>query len=364
MTSRANMLTACTIQDDPVTGAHKPGMNHPTVSASGTLALAHYLIDRHKVQPAELEAALGHAISDLQNPDYRLPAQDHYQLWEFALERTGDPALGLKVGEVIDPDRMGLMGHIFFNSDTIGLAIDQYLKLHRLVNEAVRISRVREGDWVRLVWEVEGPEYYCQADMERTLSASVTRARHFIHPRLEIDQMTLAHARPAWSDEYQRIFQCPLVFDADQVSLRFASRYLDWKLPHRNPYVYGALLGHVNRLLAHMSPRRQVSRKVRRLIARQLPRGSVEADQIAEQLHMSRQTLYRKLKHEGHGFQELVEEVRRERALRYVAGDRYALSEIAFLLGFSELSAFSRAFKRWTGEAPARYRQRHRQEPL
>jgi AraC-like DNA-binding protein len=347
-------------QEQTVTGPFPDRITAPTVSASGTLALAHYLIKNHRMDPAAIEAALGHRLGDLENPDYRLPAQDHYRLWPFAIEQTGDQAVGLKVGEIIDPDRMGLMGHIFFNSDTLGRAIDQYIKLHRLVNEAVRIHRISEGDWVRLVWEVEAPEFYCQADVERTLSAAVARARHFIHPRLEIDQLTLCHQRPPWVDEYQRIFQCPLVFGASQVSLRFASGYLDWRLPHRNPYVYGALLGHVNRVLAHMSPRRQVSRKVRRLIARQLANGTVEADRIAEQLHMSRQTLYRKLKHEGHGFQELIEEVRRERALRYVAADRYALGEIAFLLGFSELSAFSRAFKRWTGESPARYRQSRR----
>jgi AraC-like DNA-binding protein len=85
----------------------------------------------------------------------------------------------------------------------------------------------------------------------------------------------------------------------------------------------------------------------------------IDADTLAKQCHMSRQTLYRRLKKEGLGFHELVEEVRKDKAMRYVASDHYALGEIAFLLGFSELSAFSRAFKRWTGMAPAQYRARH-----
>ncbi len=79
-------------------------------------------------------------------------------------------------------------------------------------------------------------------------------------------------------------------------------------------------------------------------------------------MHMSRQTLYRKLKKEGESFQNLAETVRRERALQYVAEGEYGLTEVAFLLGFSELSAFSRAFKRWTGESPGHYRARHREE--
>tara|TARA_R100000322_G_scaffold158719_2_gene119284 strand:- start:1130 stop:2224 length:1095 start_codon:yes stop_codon:yes gene_type:complete len=335
----------------------------PTVSASGTLALAHYLIEKHGASSARIEEILGHHLTELENPDYRLPVQDHYRLWPFAAAQSGDPAVALKFGEIVDPDHMGLMGHIFFNSDTLGHAIDQYLKLHRLVNESVIIERVDEGEWVRLLWRVESEDDYCQADMERTLAAAVVRARHYIHPKLEIDQLTLPHKRPPWVAEYQRIFQCPLAFEAEHASVRFARRYLDWRMPRRNPYLYGALLGHVNRILAPIRPRRLVSREVHRRIARQLANGSVEAETIAEQMHMSRRTLFRKLRHEGYSFQALVEEVRRERALRYVSEDRYALSEIAFLLGFSELSAFSRAFKRWTGESPAHYRQKQLVKP-
>ena len=83
----------------------------------------------------------------------------------------------------------------------------------------------------------------------------------------------------------------------------------------------------------------------------------IDADSLARQCHMSRQTLYRKLKREGLSFHDLVEDIRKDKALRYVASDHYALGEIAFLLGFSELSAFSRAFKRWTGMTPAQFRE-------
>ncbi|MFE8071249.1 AraC family transcriptional regulator [Marinobacteraceae bacterium S3BR75-40.1] len=332
-----------------------------TVAASGALALAHYLISRGLASPRELEEQLARPLSELEDPDLRLPVEQHYRLWPFAIEKSEDPALGLRVGEVVDPDRMGLVGHVFFNCDTLGHALQQYVKLQGLINEAVLIRFTKDEHWVSLIWEPVAPELYCVPDMERTLAAAVTRARHFIHPQLKIDRLTLAHPEPDHRPEYERIFQCPLQFGAASTSLRFERRYLDWPLPHRNPYVYSALLGHVNRLLARMRPQRLVSRQVKRLISRQLPHGTPDVDSIAQKLHMSRQTLYRKLKHEGQSFQNLVEDVRRTRALRLVEGEKYALSEIAFLLGFSELSAFSRAFKRWTGESPARYRERHRQ---
>lgn len=336
--------------------------NGPTVNASGTLLLSDHLLSRGYCQQARLEALLGMPLSTLQDPDCRVPVVNYHALWHEALTLTGDAALGLRLGEIVDPDRMGLMSHIFFNSDTVAHAIDEYVRLQGLVNEAVQLTRVLEGDQVRLVWQVPDPAHYCVADMERTLSAALTRARHFIHPDLAISQLTLAHEAPAHVAHYQRIFRCPIVFCAGEVSVAFAARYLDAPLPHRNPHVHSALLGHVNRLVKQLRPQPTTAQRVRRAIARQLPR-TPDADRVAKALNMSRQTLYRKLKKEGEGFQQLAESVRQQRGLRLVAEGRYALSEIAFLLGFSELSAFSRAFKRWTGESPAHYRRHHQHPP-
>lgn len=333
----------------------------PCVSASGTLTLANRLLNHHGARQADIEAVLGTTLTALQDPDCRLPAERHYALWHFALTASDDPALGLHLGQIVEPDRMGLVGHILFNSDTLGHALREYTRLHRLVNEAVDIRLETVGDSAVLTWGCDLEDDYCIADMERTVSSAVARARHFIHPRLHIESLAFAHPEPAYREEYEKIFECPLTFGAEETQLTFASHYLDWRLPQRNPYLYRALLNQVNGLLARLQSRKAFSRRVRRLIARQLSSEQLDADHIARQLHMSRQTLYRKLKQEGEGFQGLVESVRQQRALRHVSEDSYALSEIAFLLGFSELSAFSRAFKRWTGESPGQYRERHRQ---
>lgn len=331
----------------------------PTVNASSTLALVHHLLSRSHATESMIQSKLGFPTSELEDPDCRVPVADHNALWRLAVTITGDPALGLRLGEIVDPDRMGLMSHIVFNSDTVGHALDEYLRLHRLVNEAVHLYKVREGDRIRVTWHVPDEDLYCTQDMDRTLSAAITRARHFIHPKLALKQLSLGHEDPGYRAQYERIFRCPLTFGAGETSLCFPADYLDAPLPHRNPYVHSALTTHVNRLLKQLRPRKTVAERVRRIISRQLPR-TPDVDRVASALNMSRQTLYRKLKKEGESFQNLAETVRRERALRYVVEGEYGLSEVAFLLGFSELSAFSRAFKRWTGETPGQYRTRHR----
>lgn len=336
------------------------GRHIPQVAASTSLGLVHYLKERQLLDSQAVESLLDCSIEALSDPDIRISADHHYALWALAEKATGDQAIGLHAGEIVDPDRMGLLGHVFFNCDTLGATVTQYVRLHRLINETVSLRFEQTDDLAILSWQVDEPAHYCRQDMDRTLSATVSRARHFIHPSLDIAWVHIAHPAPVYASEYQRILQCPIEFDMPRMAIAFSARYLTRPIPHRNPYIHSAMLRQVNSLLTRVQSRRRLSRKVRRLISRQMASERIDADSLAHQLNMSRQTLYRHLKKEGFSFHELVEHVRKDKALRYVAADRYALGEIAFLLGFSELSAFSRAFKRWTGESPAQYRARHR----
>ncbi|MGC8120035.1 AraC family transcriptional regulator [Marinobacter sp. VGCF2001] len=332
----------------------------PQVAASSTLALMHYLDTRGLLDTARVTAVTGLAPDTLSDPDLRVPAHAHYRLWALAEELTGDPGVGLHAGQVIDPERMGLVGHVFFNCDTLGEAVVQYVRLHRLINESVTLSFEQTPDQAILTWQPDHPDHYCRQDMDRTLAAALCRTRHFIHRGIRADWLEVAHPEPPYAAEYFKLFGGAVSFGSGITRLAFDSKHLGHPIPHRNPYVYSAVLKQVNAVLARLQSRRTFSRKVRRLISRQMATDRIDADTLAGQCHMSRQTLYRKLRKEGLSFHDLVEQVRKDKALRYVAEDRYALGEIAFLLGFSELSAFSRAFKRWTGVAPVQFRASHR----
>jgi len=342
-----------------VSAEHANTSTSPMIAASSTLALVHYLKCQGVLNPGAVERITGHPVDALAAPDLRIPADQHYHLWEYAETVTGDPAVGLHVGETVDPDRMGLVGHVFFNCDTLGEAVTQYTRLHRLINESVRLGFEQSGDQAILTWQADSPGHYCRQDMDRTIASMLCRTRHFIHPGITADWVEIAHSKPDYAQEYRDLFGGTVRFGYEQTRIAFDRRHLSHPIPHRNPYVYSAVLKQVNSLLARLQSRRTFGRKIRRLISRQMSTERIDADTLAKQCHMSRQTLYRRLKKEGLGFHDLVEEVRKDKAMRYVASDHYALGEIAFLLGFSELSAFSRAFKRWTGIAPAQYRARH-----
>ncbi|HBF92053.1 MAG TPA: AraC family transcriptional regulator, partial [Marinobacter adhaerens] len=165
-----------------MTSAQSDSTSAPLVAASSTLALVHYLERQGVLNAPRVEQLTGLAMSELTDPDRRVPADAHYRLWEHAELVTGDPAVGLHAGKVVDPERMGLVGHVFFNCDTLGEAVTQYVRLHRLINESVFLSFEQTADQAILCWQPDMAEHYCRQDMDRTLAAAITRTRHFIHP--------------------------------------------------------------------------------------------------------------------------------------------------------------------------------------
>lgn len=324
------------------------------VSASSARTLVSYL-NGINVTGDEIEAETGIVLADLEQTDLRIPITPYNRLWQFALDKSGDSALGLHLGEEVNEEKMGVIGHITFNNPTLGEALEQFSRLFQLVNEGMRAEFVVEDGMAYLRYLWEAPEFYSVPNMERTMAVSITRAKSYIAEQLKVEYVSFQHPQPAYKDEYERIFQCPLKFDDECCSIAFKADFLDYKLPKRNPYVHQVLTRHVETLMSKLRARKSFSSQIRAIISKELSKDAVDAESIAKKIHMSRHTLYRKLKSEDHSFQELVEEVRQEKAMKYLANKDYSLSEIAFLLGFSELSAFSRAFKRWTGKSPAQY---------
>jgi len=329
--------------------------NHELYVAPSTpRSLAEYLL-RQGVKQDEIESVIQCTVDDLSKVDYRLPINRYHGLWELAISFTDDPGLGLTLGAQSYKDDMGLLGHIFFNCPTLGDALKQYERYYSVVNEGMHVEVILEDDLVHLNYFCDDPQAYLRADMDRTLSISVIRAKQFISKNLRIEYVGFEHDPPEYSDRYAEIFPCPIYFSQSTCCLVFQRRFLDFRLPNRSTYLHRVLIKHLDLLLGKIRTKRPVSQRVRKIVQARLSRDGIDANAIAKKLNMSRNTLYRKLKNEGIAFHDLVDEVRKANAERYLIEGKHSKSEIAFLLGFSELSAFSRAFKRWHGCSPNSY---------
>jgi len=191
---------------------------------------------------------------------------------------------------------------------------------------------------------------------EFTLASLVVVGRQ-LSPDLRAAQVQFAHPPLGPLAEYERVFGIVPRFEAAGNALSFQAGPLDLALPAADPVLSRIVTAHADQALAAMpSLDEPLTAQVRRLVAAGLSAGPPPLEQVARELHLTGRSLQRRLKAQGQGYADLVDEVRRELALRYVADRHLALGEVAYLLGFSEPSAFHRAFKRWTGATPAALR--------
>jgi len=335
-------------------GAKKKRSKTLYVNSSTAKTLTEYLLNKG-IDPALLESTLKFKLQDLETSDFRLSISVYNDLWHLALEFSDDPSLGLKLAQNPYNEEMGLVAHIFFNSPTFSAGLKQYQRYYSLVNEGMHIEIETDDEAAYVKYICDEADVYCPADMEHTLAISVLRVKQNISASISLLAVHFEHSAPEDITLYEKIFPCSIEFDRPHCALIFKKDYLNYKLPKRSAYLYKILTHHIEALLKKVRPESTFAIKVKSLVERQLAKDCIDAEHIAEKLYMSRHTLYRKLKLEQVSFHDLVDQVREEKAYALLDQKKHSLSEVAFLLGFSELSAFSRAFKRWTGQSPAKY---------
>jgi AraC-like DNA-binding protein len=303
--------------------------------------------------------AQGVAGSVLDDPDARLPHPTVLRIWDELAALSGDPALPLRAPRILPYGAYRVMDYLPVSTPTLGEWFGLFARYFCLINNGVDLQ-------VR--WEDERP--YMDMRMvdggacepvyvDYTFAAFVERTRLRAHPGWSPPLVELRHPAPEDLRPHQSVFNCPVVFDAS--GDRVWCRIEDWTAPSAGADAsLGLLLEEHARLLSEAVPTHGgfVS-AVRSAIAEALSDGA-PSSKVAKKLAMSVRTLQRRLSHEGTTYSAVLDSLREELARRYLADSDVAISEVAFLLGFSEQSSFHRAFKRWTGVAPGEWRKRSR----
>jgi len=313
------------------------------------------LLRRYPAFPSESLAPL-----EALEPDERVPIAVVHELLRGTVELTGDPDIGLKAAREISMGDYGALEYVASSAPNLGEALQIVGRYLPLVNDALRFSFRTEGERaiVQLDSQVVLPR--AAADFQSAAFHITSSYRRPRDPDVEFEVL-FTHAQPERTGEYERTFAPgKLRFGAPFNGFVFDKRHLQMPLQSADPKLHDLLRKHAEQLLAELPRAESVTQKVRDLIAQQLSGGNPSAELIARDLHMSPRTLGRKLEHEGTTFKELLDDMRRRSAMRYVGGHDLGLSEIAFLLGFSQTAAFHRAFKRWTGQTPLEYRRARR----
>lgn len=299
-------------------------------------------------------------ISGIQtlNPDARIPIAKANDMLLIAIKFTGDPALPLKAGRAAAHGDAGALDYVMRSADTVKAAFDAAGRYTRLVNDALTLQLVVDGAHVDVKMHSAVKVNAAVEDFQ--LSSFFTNCvQPLIGDAAELE-VWLTHPAPTDPAEYRLTFPgAVLCFDAPWSGYRFASERLGHAIATADPNLNQILRVHLERSLEETPSAHSLMERTRQLIRRELPRGHATAPRIARELGMSRRTLCRRLEEEHTSFSVVLDDVRRSLALEQVLLGRLALSEIAFVLGFAQAAGFHRAFKRWTGQTPSEYRERH-----
>lgn len=317
-------------------------------------AIIHLLKDRN-IPCDEISAETGIDSALFGIPDVRITVQQMNSLWDYAIKITGDPALALHIRKKYGKDIRHFVISIAKNSYNLLEAARYWCRYARLICETDRIDLRDDGENTKIVFTSIYPEYQSVCMLEHDLSMAVEYARTFTENNLNPVTVCFMHSKPQYSSEYDKAFNCPVLFEQEENSIVLRKKDLMNKIVSRDPHLHAILKKHAESVMKQVSESDTVRGKVEEFIIKKLPVGIVDIESAAFYMNMSRSTLHRKLKNEGITFSKILENMRKQLAETYLR-QGMSSTQIAFLLGFSEPSTFQHAFKRWFGTTPGERR--------
>jgi len=317
------------------------------------------LLEMYGLDSVALAHQAGIVVPEVLGPADRISLDKADALVELVIPLIDDPAFGLQVARCWHPANLGVLGYAWLSSSTLRTGLRRLERYHRLIGDrgATEIEEVPRGIKVRF-WANRGdpahvPVAAVAVDMAIALLFDMCRMN--AGAALRPLAVSLRRRKPESTAPYERFFGCPVRFGAAENFFVLAREDADALLPSSNKQlatVFDTMLGAELALL----DKSDVIARCRAAVLKHLTSGEVSEEETAKQLHMSPRTLQRKLAEASLTYLQLVDATRRDLALRYIDDAARSISDITFSLGFSQPSALTRAFKRWTGLSPTDYR--------
>ncbi|MGE0449037.1 MAG: AraC family transcriptional regulator [Vicinamibacterales bacterium] len=297
----------------------------------------------------------------LNEPSSRIPASCMERLWRVAEQLTGDPDVGLHSAESYNPGALSIVGYVILSCRTAREALDRLTRYAPLLNEGLRVDLVDAGGTTvcrfGAVDTLDSFLHRAPRQVMETLAAGivVTLARLATAP-LAASEVRFRHVAPASTAEHQRIFGTTVRFAQLDDAVVYESERLDAPLISADPALLEVFEGDARRKLDALADRCGISGRVLALLGARMKGTVPPLADVASELAMSERSIQRSLNEEQTSYRQLVDDVRKSLAMEHLSRPETSATDVAFLLGFSEPGAFTRAFRRWTGVAPTEFR--------
>lgn len=293
----------------------------------------------------------------LDEPDGYVPYTTALQMLSNTENHVGMDAVGIRAVDMIRPSDFDVPEYAGIASATLGEAIEVANSYQRLFSEDADFRLEVNGDQAKWRFGMRGDPMPRPA-AEFVVALFALLGRRMVGRPLRFIEIRFAHDRPEDISLYEQTFGCPIRFNAGETAMVFAAERLQSPLPRSDPGLKAVLERVARRMLDQLPASSSWTDQVRKAATRALCGGNPGIEAIAEQLHQSPRTLRRRLQEEGTSYTELLDDLRQNLAKRYLCEGTIPIAEIAYQLGFSDPSAFHRAFKRWTGTSAVAFRER------
>ena len=328
----------------------------PSTLASVPLLIGKTLENDYQIDPQPIFAALGIDTELFAQPGARVSFAKMGRLWSGAIDATGDPMFGLKVGRNARPSDFYVLGHAWLASASLLGAIRRLCRYAKVLSTESSVLRIeRHKDSIALVETFRDREHMPPKAAKDGGYAALMNMCEFVKRRPVYPvSVSLVVTTDCRSKEYDSLFHCPITYGADADEFFFTVADLEEPLPGSIPEVADATDNIAESYIASFD-KNAVATEVRQALMQVLPSGRTGQATVAERLYRSKSTLQRQLKSEGTSYREILESTRRSLAEQYLKNGGYTQAQIAFMTGFADQSNFARAFRNWTGVSPGQF---------
>ena len=332
-------------------------MDAPVHSMLGLVALTGAMHDLGVGIDALFDGT-GVSPRSLSDPEARLSHRQKIALFGNVLRLTPDPTVGLQAGQRQRMSDYGVFGYAVVSSATFGEAIAFGIEHIRLAGPVLEKSFRVEGDLAIF----EGHDVMDLGPLlplvtEFWFSSTQALISRVLEKPFEARRLLLPYPPPPHARRYEEVLRCPVEFDAGVMQWQFDAALLTLPLPNANPITADACADFCGRMLEAIGGEPALVKSIK-LACLNSAGGFPRAEEMAQRLHLSPRTLHRRLADVGTGYQEVLDGIRKRLAIEFLERTGLSVDQIAERSGFSDVSNFRKAFKKWTGQSPAHYRDR------
>lgn len=290
----------------------------------------------------------------LQKAEGRFPVQGHLRLWQAADDMLKQTAMGLRMGSFSDPYNRGIVGLVFQASRDLKSAVVNKIRYSKILADHVTLSFSDVGSEFSVTYSIQ-ENYFHRYEIERVFAGFLNWVSVYVDKKISPERLQFQFPKPDCHHFYEQYFRCPMLFDQLENKIILPQWLLDVRNPKYNDYLYGILVARAEAVLSKLDRKVDFVSSIKSAIAGRLNHGNFSATEIAAAHHISVRTLHRRLGENAITYQDILDEVRKEMTFSYLCANDYNQDTIFQLIGYSDVRAFLRAFKRWTGTSPRLY---------